>query len=135
MTDNFKILLVDDEPDVLDYLTAVFEDDGYEVISATNGKEAFELARKVKPSLISLDITMPDQTGTRTFINLKKDPDLRNIPVIVITATVDSESGFSNLLDGFQRPEGFVIKPVNPKELLGIVRTILGAKQDTLGSE
>lgn len=128
MTDNLKILIVDDEPDVLDYLTAVFEDDGYEVISATNGKEAFELARKVKPSLISLDITMPDQTGTRTFINLKKDPDLQNIPVIVITATVDSESGFSNLLNGFQRPEGFIIKPVNPKELLGIVRTILGAK-------
>ena len=118
MSNNKKILIVDDEPDVLDYLTALFEDNGYEVISATSGKEAFKLARSVKPALITLDITMPDQTGVRTYLNLKNEPDLENIPIIVITATVNSEQGFLGLLDGLPGPEGFFNKPINIKELL-----------------
>jgi len=130
MADNVKILIVEDEPDVLDYLTAIFEDEEYEVLSATNGKEAFELAQTFKPSLISLDITMPDEAGTRTYINLKKDPDLKDIPVIVVTATVDSESALKNLFDGLSLPEGFVNKPVDPRRLLEIVRTILSGKGD-----
>jgi len=133
MTDNVKILIMDDEPDVLDYLTAIFEDDGYEVLSATSGKEAFELARKYKPALISLDITMPDEAGTRTYINLKKDPDLKDIPVIVVTATVDSESGLRNLMDGLQLPEGLVTKPVNTARLLETVKVILGGKSGAAG--
>jgi len=130
MADNVKILIVDDEPDVLDYLTAIFEDDGYEVLPATGGKEAFDLARRYKPALISLDITMPDEAGTRTYINLKKDPELKDIPVIVVTATVDSESGLHNLLDGLQEPEGFIRKPVDTMQLLETVRAILGRKTD-----
>lgn len=125
MADKIKILIVDDEPDVLDYLTAIFEDDGYEVLSATSGKEAFELAGKFKPALISLDITMPDEAGTRTYINLKKDPVLKDIPVIVVTATVDSVSGLHNLMDGLRRPEGFVKKPVDTTKLLEIARSLL----------
>ena len=122
MSEQTKILVVDDEPDVLAYLAAIFEDDDYEVISATGGNEAFELARRYKPALITLDITMPDQTGVRTFMDLKNDPELKDIPVIVVTATVNSEQGFQDLLDGFPGPEGFISKPINPEALLETVR-------------
>ena len=125
MSYKAKILIVDDEPDVLDYLIAIFEDNGYEVISAAGGKEAFELARSIKPSLITLDITMPDQSGVRTYRDIKTDPDLKDIPIIVITATVNSAQSFLNLLNGFQGPEGFLNKPINTKELIKITETLI----------
>jgi CheY-like chemotaxis protein len=124
MTYKNKILIVDDEPDVIDYLTALFEDNGYEVISATSGKEAFEMARSFRPALITLDITMPDQTGVRTYLNLKSEPDLEDIPIIVITATVNSEQSFLGLLDGFPGPEGFFSKPINTRGLLKLTKSL-----------
>ncbi len=127
MPNKNKILIVDDELDVLDYLSAVFEDDGYEIITATGGKEAFELARTHRPDLITMDITMPDQTGAKTFLDLKNDPALKQIPVIVITATVNSEQSFRDLLDGIPGPEGFIKKPVNTGELINLARKIVAA--------
>ena len=119
-----KILIVDDEPDVIDYLTALFEDNGYEVISATSGKEAFNLVRSFRPALITLDITMPDETGVRTYLNIKNESDLENIPIIVITATVNSEQNFLGLLDGFPGPEGFLNKPIDTMELLRLTERL-----------
>ena len=131
MPRNKKILIVDDEPDVIDYLTAVFEDNGYEVASATSGKEAFKLARSFSPSLITLDITMPDQTGVKTYLDIKNDPDLANISIIVITATVNSEQSFLGLLDGFPGPEGFFNKPINTKELLKLSERMTTGSADS----
>ena len=124
MSNAKTILIVDDEPDVLDYLTALFEDNGYEVISATSGKEAFKLAYSFRPALITLDITMPDETGVRTYLNMKNETDLKDIPIIVITATVNSEQNFLGLLDGFRGPEGFLNKPINIKDLLKLTEEL-----------
>ena len=121
MGDKKKILIVDDEPDVLDFLTALFEDNGYGVISATSGKEAYKLACSFRPALITLDITMPDQTGVRTYLNIRNEPDLKDIPIVVITATVNSEQSFLGLLDGFPGPEGFFNKPINTGELFDVL--------------
>jgi len=118
------IRMVDNKPDVIDNLTALFEDNGYEVISATSGIEAFKLARSFRPALITLDITMPDQTGVRTYLNIKNEPDLKNIPIIVITATVNSEQNFVGLLDGFTGPEGFLNKPIDTMELLKLAESL-----------
>ena len=125
MTDVKKVLVVDDEPDILVYLAAVFEDMGYETIPTDSGVQAFVLARSDKPDLITLDITMPDQSGVKTYRNFRSDPELEDIPIILITATVDSMQKFLVLLEGFPGPEGFLYKPINTEELLKIAKTLL----------
>lgn len=125
MSHQRKILIIDDEPDLLDYLSAIFEDNGYEVVTAESGKEGFELARSALPDLITLDITMPDQTGVRTYLDIRKEPDLKDIPVVVITATVNSVQDLHELLDGNPEPEGFLTKPINMSKLLKIMENIL----------
>jgi len=120
-----KILVVEDEQDVLTYLTTLFEDNGYDTVSAINGGEAFEKARTEKPDLISLDIAMPDQSGLRTYRNYKKDDKLKGIPVIIITALGDSVKSFIKRLGGFPEPEGFMAKPIDKEKLLKIVADLL----------
>lgn len=119
-----KILIVDDEEDVLAYLEAVFKDNGYDTILAQNGILGYELAKTEKPDLITLDITMPDQTGVRTYHQYKEDNELKHIPVIIITATDDSAESFQKRIGGLKSPEDFINKPVSVKDLLQKVETI-----------
>ena len=81
---NRKILIVDDEPDVVTYLSSLLEDNGYRTLKAFNGKEGMDLAQKELPDLISLDITMPEETGVRMLRNLHDDPATTGIPVILV---------------------------------------------------
>lgn len=125
MSNKKKILVVDDEQDVLIYLTALFQDNGYEVITAKDGVEGFDLAKTEKPDLITLDITMPDQSGVRTYRYYKGNDELKEIPVIIITAIGDSMRSFLKKLSGFPEPEGFMNKPIDEKTLLKMVSDLL----------
>jgi CheY-like chemotaxis protein len=125
MSNKKKILVVDDEQDVLIYLTALFQDNGYEVITAKDGIEGFDLAKTEKPDLITLDITMPDQSGVRTYRYYKGNDELKEIPVIIITAIGDSMRSFLKKLSGFPEPEGFMNKPIDEKTLLKMVSDLL----------
>ena len=80
-----KILVVDDEPDVVTYLTTVLKDAGYETLEASNGEEAMEQILKNSHDLITLDITMPEMTGVKTYRTIKEDEKLKCIPVIIVT--------------------------------------------------
>jgi CheY-like chemotaxis protein len=120
-----KILIVDDEPDVLDYLAAVFEDNDYETVTAADGLEAFDLAQETQPDLITLDITMPGQSGLQTYRDIKGVSKLKTIPVVIITASADSREQFLNLLDGLPEPEGFLTKPVPTGTLLEMVTGLI----------
>lgn len=124
MTKIKKVLVVDDEPDIRVYLSAIFEDFGYETIQADGGVQAIELARSDTPDLITLDITMPDQSGMKTYRDLRSDSELKDIPIILITAMMDSKNKFLSLIDGFSKPDGFLYKPVNIEELRKITKTI-----------
>jgi len=121
MGEKKKILIVDDEADVLTYLTALFQDHGYETIAAEDGVKGFDLAKAEKPDLITLDITMPDQSGVRTYRYYKEDSDLKGTPVIIITAVGDSMRSFLKKLAGFPEPEGFMNKPIDETQLLEMV--------------
>ena len=125
MSEKKKILVVDDEQDVLTYLTALFQDNGYETITAKNGIEGFDLAKTLKPDLITLDITMPDQSGVRTYRYYKGNDNLKNIPVIIVTAIGDSMRSFLKKLAGFPEPEGFMNKPIDEEKLLKMVSDLL----------
>ena len=125
MSKKKKILVVEDEQDVLTYLTTLFQDNGYDTVSAVDGVEALERARTEKPDLISLDIAMPDQSGLRTYRQYKKEDELKDIPVIIVTALGDSMRSFLKRLGGFPEPEGFMAKPIDKERLLKMVADLL----------
>lgn len=125
MSKKKKILVVEDEEDVLTYLTTLFQDNGYDTVSAVDGVEALDRAQTEKPDLISLDIAMPDQSGLRTYRQYKKDDELKDIPVIIVTALGDSIRSFLKRLGGFPEPEGFMAKPIDKERLLKMVADLL----------
>ena len=126
-----KILIVDDEEDILAYLTTLFTDNGYETVTAHDGKEALDVMKKQKPDLVTLDIIMPKESGVRFYREVKEDDELKNTPIIIITAM----TGWGYDPDGFHKfiksrkqvppPEGFLSKPVDRDELLKIVKAQL----------
>ncbi len=125
MSERKKILVVDDEQDVLIYLSALFEDNGFDTITAENGIEALNMAKSEYPNLITLDITMPEQSGIKTYRYLKNDNLLRNIPVIIITAVGEPIKSVLNEFAAFPEPDGFISKPVDKKRLIDIANELL----------
>ena len=120
---KYKILVVDDEPDVLTFISSVLEDNGADVYSASNGIDALKAASIVLPDLITLDLSMPNMDGGQVFEKLRKDPELRNIPVCIISGKPE----LRRLI--YERnvppPEGYLDKPISAKTLLLNVRKIL----------
>ncbi len=122
-----KILAIDDEPDVLTFYSEVLEDENFIPITAENGFEGVIKAREEKPDLILLDIMMPKKNGLLTYKKLKRDPDLQNIPVIIVTG-ISKEVDFKNMLyrasTGKIRPDGHLVKPVTADDLLEAMRKV-----------
>jgi CheY-like chemotaxis protein len=128
-----KILIVDDEPDVVSYLEMILQDNGYETLTAANGNEALALLRSEKPDLVTLDISMPESSGTRFYVELKKDPELSSTPVIIVTAV----TGFGGDKYGYEKfishrrlvppPEAFFPKPIDREEFIAAVKEQLAA--------
>lgn len=118
-----RILVVDDEPDVLVYYTAVLEDNGATVLEAADGDTALAIARREKPDLITLDLSMPGTDGGKVFEALRHDPDLASIRVCIITGRPE----LRRLIDDWPvpPPEGYLDKPVDEETLLLNVKKIL----------
>ena len=125
MENQKKILLIDDEEDVLIYLSTFFKDNGFNVIEAHNGKEGVEKAIKEKPDVITLDVSMPEESGVKALRELQESAVTKNTPVIIVTG-VDSE--FKRFIESRKQvhaPEGYFEKPVNRDELLLKVKELL----------
>lgn len=117
-----KILVVDDEPDLLDVVLTRLEVTGYEVFGGTDGRQALELARKIMPDLIILDIYLPEIKGDEVAKILKSDEKLKHIPIILISATTVSIA----LLAKESGADGYLTKTFEPEELIAMVKNILG---------
>ena len=117
-----KILVVDDEPDILRIVTFRLEKTGYEVITAINGQEALDLIEKDKPDLILLDLRLPIIDGYEVCRHLKGDKELKKIPVILLTASAvrDVEKKAKEL-----NAEAYITKPFEPTELLKKIKKFL----------
>ncbi|MEJ2096574.1 MAG: response regulator [Deltaproteobacteria bacterium] len=113
-----KILIIDDDPFVVKYLQAVFSDNGYLTCSASSTSEGLQVVKKEKPDLITLDLQMPDEWGPRFYRKLRKDPDLKDIPVIVISG-IDGDHAIKDAV-------AFVSKPFDPEKIIGIVKNTIG---------
>jgi DNA-binding NtrC family response regulator len=113
-----KILIIDDDSIIRNYLTNLLKDNGYETAVAENAKEAMDLVGSETFDLITLDLEMPGEWGTRFFSKLAQDKLKKNIPVIVI-------SGMSGNEYAIPKAVASLTKPFDRKELLKIVRDVL----------
>jgi two-component system, cell cycle response regulator DivK len=114
-----KILVVDDDPNVVYYLVGFFHDNGYETCSAANAPEAFAVLQKEKPDLITLDIDMPEVTGPQFYRKYSTMDELKDVPVIVI-------SGLAKPHLAIKKAIAVVEKPFDRDELLKIVKNAIG---------
>jgi two-component system cell cycle response regulator len=123
MNQKPKVLIVDDELFNVDYLQQELEDHNYQITTAFNGKEALEKIRKEQPDLVLLDLMMPVLDGFAVLSEVKADNDLRNIPVIIISAATDSRSIVKGIKQG---ADDYLTKPVDAGLLVQKVREYLG---------
>lgn len=137
------ILVVDDEPDVRNFLAACIEDAGFNVRIAVDGMDAMEKVKEQTPDLITLDMVMPRQSGIKFMRDLRKNEDWADIPVIVITAHAKDEFGsddvksFNTMLMR-HRPKVMLEKPITPEKLVKAIGDILEIEtdsQDDISSE
>ena len=108
-----RVLIVDDEPDVVTYLQAWFRDRGFETTAAADGAEAWERALAARPDLITLDMSMPDKSGVKVYRQLKDNDELCHVPVIIITAIGEPMKSFPAGRKQGSSPEGLLSKPIN----------------------
>ena len=127
MSTKAKILIIDDDPDFIEPTKLVLESQAYKVITASDGSEGIAKARKDKPDLIILDIIMPVKDGFVAAEELKKDNELKKIPVIMLTSFSEkvSETSLSRSQGLTLDTEDYVDKPVAPQELLRRVEKLL----------
>ena len=122
-----RILAVDDERHILRLVQINLEKAGYEVVTASNGREALDAVALHKPALIVMDVMMPEMDGLEALQNLKNDPDTADIPVVMLTAKAQDADVFQGWQSG---ADLYLTKPFNPVELLTFVKRILEAQSE-----
>jgi len=122
---NTKILIVDDEKDIIEFLQYNFDKEGYQVYTARNGEKGRELAIKVKPDLIILDIMMPGMDGVELCKELREIPDFEDTLIIFLTARGEDYSQIAGFEVG---ADDYITKPVRPRVLLARVKALLKRK-------
>jgi two-component system alkaline phosphatase synthesis response regulator PhoP len=123
--DNAKILLVDDEQDILDLIKYNLEKEGFEVQTANNGREGLREARVFLPDLILLDVMMPEMDGMETCIQLKDLPELRHTIIAFLTARGEDYSQIAGFEAG---ADDYITKPIKPRVLVSRVKALLRRK-------
>lgn len=122
MSQTYKLLLVDDEPDILEFLGYNLKKEGYEVITAQNGARGIELAKKERPDLILLDVMMPGMDGVEVCENLRNSAETKNILIAFLTARGEDYSQIAGFDAG---ADDYITKPIKPKVLVSRVNAIL----------
>ena len=127
MSAPIKILVTDDDPDVLLLTTQLLRGAGYEILEASTGKECLEAAKAHRPDILLLDVILPDMTGIELCRQLKADGGLQDIFVILVSGIqISSEYQADGLNVG---AEGYIIKPISNKELIARVQSMVRIKR------
>lgn len=124
---DIKILLVDDEPDILEIVGYNLSNEGYQVITAANGVEAVKIAKKELPHLIILDVMMPEMDGIEACEIIRKNPDLKNTIITFLTARGEDYSQVAGFDAG---ADDYITKPIKPKVLVSKVKALLRRFKD-----
>lgn len=125
---DIKILLVDDEPDILEIVGYNLSQEGYVIVTASNGKEAIEVAKKEHPQLIIMDVMMPEMDGMEACENIRKIPELKNTIITFLTARSEDYSQVAGFDAG---ADDYISKPIKPKLLVSKVKALLRRLKDT----
>ncbi len=130
-----KILIIDDDPDVILFLETILTDNGYETYQANNGQEGLDILKETRPDLILLDLMMPVKSGLGFFRDIKRTDEFKDIPVIMVTGVagetgIDLEQFFKRGVkqrEGMElRPDGYIEKPIDPDRLIEMIKEIIG---------
>jgi len=127
------ILVVDDEPNVREYLAALLEDAGFNVVRAADGEEALDVIKQRQIDFISLDLIMPRKSGQKLLYELRKDREFSRIPVLIVTAHAKTDLGKHDLQDILDSsimsgPGTYLEKPVNPQSYVRSIQRTLGVE-------
>ena len=123
----YKVLVADDEHNIRNILDFSLHAEGFQVIAALNGEDAFRLAMETAPDLIILDVMMPGQGGMETCSALKADKRTAAIPVILLTALAGKEDRTAGLKAG---ADAYITKPFSPQKVIDAVQGLLGVTSD-----
>ena len=119
---DYKILIVDDEPDIIEFISYNLSRVGYKVFTSESGKESINLAKKIKPHLILLDVMMPEMDGIETCENLRNDPALDQTVIAFLTARSEDYSQVAGFDAG---ADDYINKPIKPKVLISRIKALL----------
>src|SRR6187402_754860 len=132
MTDHkIKVLIVDDEPDILEFLDYNLSRNGFDTIQASNGKDAIKLADQDSPDLILLDIMMPEMDGVETCYELRKNPKLKDTIIAFLTARSEEYSEIAGLEAG---ADDYIQKPIRPRLLLTRIKALMRRKESAMAT-
>jgi DNA-binding response OmpR family regulator len=122
-----KILVIDDDPDLVESVTIILENKNHDVIQAYGGIEGLEKAKAEKPDAIILDVMMPDKDGYEVCKELKGDPEYSDIPILLLTAVVSQipNSSYTSRMGMETEADDYIDKPVEPGELAKLVERLL----------
>ncbi len=124
-----KVVVVEDDPEMINLVKLILKKEGFDVTGAMGGREGLEAIQKTVPSLVLLDLMMPDIDGWEVYQAMKADENLKNIPVIIITAKAQSIDKVLGL--HIAKVDDYITKPFSPGELITSVRRVL-AENETL---
>ncbi|HNQ61131.1 MAG TPA: response regulator [Bacteroidia bacterium] len=122
MNNNLKVLLVDDEPDVVEILSYNLKKEKYQVFKAYNGLDCIKSALENHPDLIIMDIRMPEMTGIETCRKIRQNEMLKDIPVLFLTADSDEYTSMNAMDAGGSH---FITKPIRPAILIGMIKELI----------
>jgi DNA-binding response OmpR family regulator len=122
-----RVLCIEDEQEMIDLIKLILERRGFEVLGAVGGKEGLEVIRREKPDLILLDLMMPEVDGWEVYRQMKADEQVKDIPVIVVTAKAQSIDKVLGL--HIAKVDDYVTKPFGPQELLKSINKVLAMEK------
>lgn len=120
-----KILIIEDEHHTSSCLPTLFEDNGYDALTAKGAQEGLQISQQEGPDLITLDISIPDKSGLKTLRQLQENEATARIPVIIATGFSDDLRSFIDKQKHLETPQGHINKPIDTKDLLETVRSLL----------
>ena len=128
-----RVLIVEDDPDIVDYLSFFLEDEGYTVEAASRCSTAREMMDEFRPDVILIDALLPGKSGLELLVSLRRDPQWSDLPMVVVTGNdtllEDDCQSYLGAFEGVRGPDGVLGKPVNRESLLAVLHALLNQSQ------
>jgi DNA-binding response OmpR family regulator len=130
-----RVLIVEDDPDIVDYLSFFLEDEGYEVSTASRCSTARKMMDDFRPEVVLIDALLPGKSGLELLVSLRRDPQWSELPLVVVTGNdkilADDCQSYMGAHEGVRGPDGVLGKPVDRATLLAVLHTLLNDSEST----